>query len=171
MLGVREELQVDKNTPDYIKKYREKVGKSIIHVAAVVTIIFDNLKKSILFVQRKDNDVWVLPGGIIEPYESPSQAIIRETEEETSLKITPIRVIGVFGGPMFCGRYRNGDQESSTVIGFESKIISGNIKADLDEIKNVKYIPFKQIDLIIKGEQIKKIVEIVLRNETDTFFD
>jgi ADP-ribose pyrophosphatase YjhB (NUDIX family) len=47
-----------------------------------------NAKDEILLVKRMDVPVWVLPGGGIEPLESPEEAVIREVEEETALRIT-----------------------------------------------------------------------------------
>jgi len=50
--------------------------------------IVTNAKDEILLVKRVDVPVWVLPGGGIEPFETPEEAVIREVEEETALRIT-----------------------------------------------------------------------------------
>ena len=39
---------------------------------------------------------WDLPGGFLEPWEHPSQAIVRELAEETGLRIRPVELLGVF---------------------------------------------------------------------------
>ena len=44
--------------------------------------------KEILLTKRRDVPVWVLPGGGIEAYETPEEAVIREVFEETGVHIT-----------------------------------------------------------------------------------
>ncbi|MDB2614000.1 NUDIX domain-containing protein [Chlamydiales bacterium] len=52
-----------------------------------LTLVYSLDKSKILLVKRGDVPVWVLPGGGIEEGESPEEAAIRETEEESGLKI------------------------------------------------------------------------------------
>ena len=54
----------------------------------------DNVE--ILLVKRKDVPVWVLPGGGIEVQESPKEAAIRETYEESGLKTSIVRHIATY---------------------------------------------------------------------------
>jgi 8-oxo-dGTP pyrophosphatase MutT (NUDIX family) len=59
--------------------------------AAIVTS-----SRGVLIGRRRDgNPPWVFPGGKIEPGESPEDAAIRETLEETGLRV---RATGVIGG-------------------------------------------------------------------------
>jgi ADP-ribose pyrophosphatase YjhB (NUDIX family) len=39
--------------------------------------------------------LWSVPGGRLEPGESEAQAVVRETAEETGLRVRPDRVLGV----------------------------------------------------------------------------
>lgn len=48
-------------------------------------------KDQILLCKRRDVPVWVLPGGGIEPGETPENACIREVFEETGVKASLIR--------------------------------------------------------------------------------
>ncbi|MCL4496456.1 MAG: NUDIX hydrolase N-terminal domain-containing protein [Firmicutes bacterium] len=52
--------------------------------------------ETILLIQRKDSQKWALPGGAVEVGERPSEAVIREVEEETGIRIQPDNVVGVF---------------------------------------------------------------------------
>lgn len=54
---------------------------------ASLGIIFQQDRKSVLLVKRRDVPVWVLPGGGIESGETPEQAVIREVWEETGLRV------------------------------------------------------------------------------------
>lgn len=53
---------------------------------AAVAIILTN-DDQVLWVKRSDLPIWVLPGGGIEPCESPEEAVIREVQEECGLKV------------------------------------------------------------------------------------
>lgn len=44
-------------------------------------------KAKVLLVHHKKLDVWLYPGGHIEEYENPDEALIREVKEETGLEI------------------------------------------------------------------------------------
>lgn len=50
---------------------------------AVSCIVFSPDRLSVLLIKRQDVPVWVLPGGGIDPGESPEQAAVREMHEET----------------------------------------------------------------------------------------
>ena len=41
----------------------------------------------VILVKRRDCPVWVLPGGKIDDGETPEEAIIRETKEETGYDV------------------------------------------------------------------------------------
>ena len=47
--------------------------------------------------QRHDLDIWSLPGGGVENGEMPTEAAVRETREETVLKIKIKELMGVYG--------------------------------------------------------------------------
>lgn len=59
-----------------------------------------------VLLQQRDDDVppagygrWALPGGHMEPGESPREAALREMEEETGLRVTRLRRFGTFDRP------------------------------------------------------------------------
>jgi len=57
--------------------------------------IFDD-EGRILLQQRVDDQRWCLPCGWLEPNESPQEAVVRETWEETGLHVRPVDLVGVF---------------------------------------------------------------------------
>jgi hypothetical protein len=57
--------------------------------------IFDD-EGRILLMQRTDDQRWCLPCGWLEPNESPQEAVVRETWEETGLHVEPVALFGVF---------------------------------------------------------------------------
>lgn len=43
----------------------------------------------VMLVRVRDNELWYLPGGTIEPGESPVQALVREVAEELGVALDP----------------------------------------------------------------------------------
>lgn len=54
---------------------------------AAIGIVLSDDESRVLLVKRRDVPVWVLPGGGIDPGETPEQAVIREVSEETGFQI------------------------------------------------------------------------------------
>lgn len=97
-------------------------------------IVFDESGKKVLLVKRRDMPVWVMPGGGIEKSETPKQAAIRETWEESGFEIKIVRQIGEY-------RYK-GKKRKNYV--FEGKVIGG--KATLsNESKAVEFFKIKEL--------------------------
>jgi 8-oxo-dGTP diphosphatase len=66
-------------------------GRMGTKLRGAVAVIFDKVGR-VLLLQRGDGAHWMPlkwapPGGLIEPNEAPLDAAVRETEEETTLKI------------------------------------------------------------------------------------
>ena len=59
-----------------------------------VCVILRNQEGRLLAVSRKDDpEAMGLPGGSIEPGETPEEAIVRETREETGLEISNLQEV------------------------------------------------------------------------------
>jgi len=63
---------------------------------AVADSAIFNANGEILLVQRRDDRLWAMPGGILEVGESAAAGATRETWEETGLRVAPQRLIGVY---------------------------------------------------------------------------
>ncbi len=57
--------------------------------------IFDQ-EGRILLMQRSDDEKWCLPCGWVELNESPAEAAVRETREETGLEVECVSLVDVF---------------------------------------------------------------------------
>jgi len=61
-----------------------------------------NLRGEILLIQRKDDQLWAMPGGAFEVGETPAEAACREAWEETGVAVEPLALIGVYDSRL-CG--------------------------------------------------------------------
>lgn len=122
---------------EYIKNIRMKIGHSVLMISGVAAVILND--KNELLLQEKHGEPWSLPAGMIEPGESPKEAVIREVIEETGLLIEPVKVLGVFGGKEFRYTYPNGDQVEYTVILIYCSVQNDTGIISDSETKSLKY--------------------------------
>ena len=123
----------------YMRTLRAHLGTQLVMSPSVAAIIRNEAEK-ILFLVRADNGLWDLPGGAVDPGETPTQAIVREVREETGLVVEPTAVAGVFGGADFRLTYGNGDIVEYTVIVFECRIVGGELGGLDDETAELHFI-------------------------------
>jgi len=66
-----------------------------LHSVSVAGIITDDHGRGLL-IQRRDNQRWEPPGGVLELAESIHDGLRREVREETGLDVEPISLTGVY---------------------------------------------------------------------------
>ena len=123
----------------YMKELRSRVGTRLLLMPSVTGLVFDSQDR-VLLVRHSNGNVWVAPGGAIDPDEAPQDAVVRELWEETGLSVEPVRLCGVFGGPEFLVRYENGDQVGYVMAVYECRVTGGTLRADGDETLEARYV-------------------------------
>ena len=83
---------------DYLQQLRQKLGHDLLLLPSAAVVLFDEQNR-ILLGKHSDKNIWVLPGGLIEPAELPADAALRELWEETGLIAELTSILGVYGGP------------------------------------------------------------------------
>jgi ADP-ribose pyrophosphatase YjhB (NUDIX family) len=79
-----------------------KCGETVsVYKNPVPTVdIIIRTSQGIVLIQRKNPPYgWAIPGGFIDYGESAEDAAMREAEEETSLKISNLKLLGVYSAP------------------------------------------------------------------------
>lgn len=85
---------------------------------------FDPLGR-LLMIRRRDNGLWDLPGGRVEPGERVEDAATREFLEETGLRPGPLGWPEIFSGPEFRHRYPDGNEVDWVTILFTARGLTG----------------------------------------------
>ncbi len=65
------------------------------HSVSVAAVVPDDQGR-VLVIRRRDNGAWQLPGGVLELHETIEDGLRREVEEETGVKVEPVRLTGVY---------------------------------------------------------------------------
>ena len=65
------------------------------HSVSVTGVVTDDAGRALL-IQRRDNQHWEPPGGVLELEESIHDGLRREVREETGLEIEPFALTGVY---------------------------------------------------------------------------
>lgn len=78
-----------------LNKRQSNQDYGIIMQDAAIGIVQDS-ENNILWVKRRDVPIWVLPGGGIDPGETPEAAVCREVLEETGLIVSVLRKAAVY---------------------------------------------------------------------------
>jgi 8-oxo-dGTP pyrophosphatase MutT (NUDIX family) len=122
----------------YMEELRRKVGHDLLVLPSAAVAIHDD-RMRLLLCLHSDKNIWVMPGGLIEPGEHPADAAVRETWEETGLMVEVTGILGVYGGPELEIDYPNGDRASYVGSIFRGRIVGGVAKPDGEEILDLKY--------------------------------
>jgi 8-oxo-dGTP pyrophosphatase MutT (NUDIX family) len=124
--------------PDFLVSLRKKIGNELLILPSAGVTLFDEIRR-VLLVRHTDPEIWTLPGGIVEPGESPADAALREVWEETGLLVELTSIFGVFGGMDLVATYSNGDRAVYVTTIFRGKILGGKMRSDGDEIKELRF--------------------------------
>ena len=124
--------------PDFIRELRSKVGNALLQVPTVAVLVRDDAGR-LLLVQDGDSGLWTCPGGLVEPFELPSDAAVREAWEEAGVHVQLVALVGVFGGELCQTHYRNGDKVAWVASVFTARIVGGTARADGDETTAIRY--------------------------------
>jgi 8-oxo-dGTP pyrophosphatase MutT (NUDIX family) len=122
----------------YLQQLREKVGHDLLVLPSAAVVVHDDQMRLLLCLHA-DKNIWVSPGGLIEPGEQPADAAVRETWEETGLIVEITGILGVYGGPDLITDYPNGDKAAYIGTIFRGKVTGGTLRPDGDEILDVRY--------------------------------
>jgi 8-oxo-dGTP pyrophosphatase MutT (NUDIX family) len=92
---------------DYYDDPAAPKANSVVPAAVAVVAREDG---AVLLIRRTDNGNWALPGGAIEMNESVAGAAIRETFEETGIRVEVTGLLGVYSDPRHVIHFTSNDE-------------------------------------------------------------
>lgn len=113
----------------------------------------------ILLVERGREPLkgyWSLPGGLVEPGEKLEEAVRREIQEETGLRVGPVRLFEIFERIM---RDASGRAEYHYVLAdYVCKVTGGELRAG-DDVSRVEWARRSQLDQYRLTEGTREVIE------------
>ena len=112
----------------------------------------------------------MLPGGAIEPGETPADAAVREAWEETGVRVRLTRLVGVFGGSHYVVQYRNGDRASYVSSVFEATIDGGQLKPDEVELRELRFVTESEAAGLALAPWVPEVLAALFKPNGDAAF-
>lgn len=91
--------------------------------------VVDDGHGRILLAHRRDNNLWTIPGGAMDPGEFIADTAVREVKEETGLSVQVVSLIGVYSDPGHVIEYADGEARQEFSICFACRLVDGELTA------------------------------------------
>ncbi len=131
---------------------------------SVRTIILSDDKSKVLMVREADDHTYSLPGGWCDLYDAPSDAALKECQQEAGAEIKLIRLVGILNRTPF--KEKTSVPEYVIIFLAKLKAPIHEHEFETDEVKffDVNNLP-KNCDKVTLDE-IKKMIDACLNNKT-----
>lgn len=148
---------------EHVLRLRGLVGGDELLQIPSVSIALRNDEGRVLLARHVEGNVWLFPGGAIEPGETPADAAVREMWEETGLLVRLTGLVGVFGGPEFIVQYRNGHRTSYVTSTFEAAVLEASAEPDPSEVLEVRFVSEAEAGALPKAPWMTELLRAVFR--------
>jgi 8-oxo-dGTP pyrophosphatase MutT (NUDIX family) len=154
---------------DYVRRIRALVGSGELLQLPSASVAIRDANGRVLLARHVEGNRWLLPGGGVEPGETPADAAVREAWEETGLVVRLTRLVGVFGGPHYVVHYRNGDRASYVSCVFEATIDGGKMKPDGTELRELRFVSESEASALTVAPWVPEVLAAVFGGTSGTF--
>lgn len=129
---------------DYIADLRRMIGNMKLIVPGVRALIFDRQGR-LLLERQKAFGSWALPHGCVDLGESAYDALCREVEEETGIRVLKAEPMGIYSDPKYSVTYPNGDQVQTFTIAFLVREWQGDLRPDGEEVDELGFFALEAL--------------------------
>jgi 8-oxo-dGTP pyrophosphatase MutT (NUDIX family) len=155
---------------DYVRRLRDLVGPDLLLQVPSVAVALRGGEGRVLLARHADAEGWLLPGGAIEPGEAPADAAVREMWEETGALVQLTALVGVFGGPEFIVRYRNGHRTSYVTTVFEARCEGGEPRPDGVELLELRFVSEAEAASLPLARWVPEVLQAVFHSSASPSF-
>jgi len=121
-------------------------------------VLLDDQGRILLaFWNQGDPAAWTLPGGGVEPGETPEQAAVREVREETGYDVELLRLLGRDRFTVAADRRVDGGARplDSIRLVFEAQIVGGELTHEVDGTTDeAAWIPIPEVGCLERVELV-----------------
>lgn len=146
-----------------IDHYHDSDAPRATRMVPAVTAIVRDGPGDILLQKRVDNELWALPGGVIDIGETVSQAVTREVKEETGLDVEITRLVGIYSDPHHVIEYSDGEVRQQFSICFETTSRGGQLAAS-SESTEVRFVTINELDSLPIHPSMRLRIQHALEN-------
>lgn len=158
--------------PDYVAAIRRVYGHGRLFLPGVSAVVLrDDLEPGgvhLLLTKRSDTGRWSLPAGIVEPFEQPATAALRELLEETRISAEVERLALLTTDPDLT--YPNGDTCQFVSMCFRCRYISGEAQVGDEESTEVAWFRADELPEELSVIQRRRI-QCAMQDRDDCVFD
>jgi ADP-ribose pyrophosphatase YjhB (NUDIX family) len=137
-------------------------------VIALSALVLDDTGR-LLMIRRTDNDKHAIPGGRHELGETMTEAVIRETIEETGITVEVTGLIGIYSNPHHVMAYDDGEVRQEFSICFRARPISGEPRTS-NESSEVRWVDPARLDELDIHPSIRLRIDHGLQERAEPFY-
>ncbi|MGH8793647.1 MAG: NUDIX domain-containing protein [Stackebrandtia sp.] len=108
-------------------------------IVPATTVFAQDDRFQVLLIQRSDNALWALPGGVLDFGETIAEAAVRETKEETGIDVKVVGIVGIYTDPRHLVEYSDGEVRQQFSLCFRAVPLGGKPTTS-DESTNVRWV-------------------------------
>ena len=136
----------------YLGQLRKSMGNRTLLIPSTRAVVYGSEKRVVL-VRRRDNGLWVFPGGFMELGESVLESVQREVREETGLHVVSATLVAIHSAPRFAFTNVYGGHHQTFNLIFRVDEWTGNLVRETDETFDARAFTMDDLPDVVEYER------------------